>query len=174
MTPLPMTGALPWPWPEPLPWWSGDYADIRERLRRDRRFEIEEVWLPDSDDSWVAFCNRHGTHDFHFDWRQLNERDRQLVQRGRQLTDRVAQEVATWEAEQRRRQAEKQEQSDREWREMTTARAYWSGINPHYREQPYHAVKITKTGVVYGATLKAGKSYWLPHNVALAIREASR
>ena len=112
-----------WPRPVPLLFWTGDYADIRERVRRDGRLDTDDLWEPHSGDSYEAFCGRHGTWAFDLDWREINQREREAKQRayGRNA-ERARQQQEAWEAERRRRQQAKQARADREWQEAEAAR----------------------------------------------------
>jgi hypothetical protein len=88
--------------------WNDDYADIRERIRRDGRLDTEEVWLPASDDGWESFCARHRGAEVTCTWEELRERDKLAAER-RDERDRAERE--RWRARARQRQAE----ADREW-----------------------------------------------------------
>lgn len=118
---------MAWPRPVPLLMWGGDYADIRERIRRDGRLERDEVWLPDSDDSWQTFTHRHRNEDFFLNWRELEDRDNaRRAEANRYANERRAAQVAQaqqqWEDEQRRRQQAKQAKADREWQRAEQAK----------------------------------------------------
>lgn len=176
---------MAWPRPVPLLWWTADYADIRERVRKTGRLDTEQMWLDESGDSMQAFMRRTGIPDFGMDWRGIDDRNhtRQVRIRARLAEQaRVAHEQ--WEAERRRRQQEKQAQSDREWeqaqqtkqerdrqaqhyREIQEARAWWSQhVDQRYAGQTYRNVNIRRTGMIDGVTLYEGRAYWLPKSIA--------
>lgn len=168
---------MQWPMPVPLLWWTADYADIRERVRRDGRLDIEEVWLPGSEDGWASFCRRHGDYGFGWDWQEWEGRERaRIIAAKRREAERLGEHVRrtqeAWEAGQRERQRVKQAAADREWEQIAAARAHWSRRNAAYASGPYRLTKITGTGVIDGAKLEAGHSYWLPQAIADRLRGA--
>jgi hypothetical protein len=165
-----------WPTPVPLLWWTGDYTDIRERVRRDGRLDTDEVWLPDSEDGWQSFCSRHGTYGFDWDWYEWNDADRARIQAANRAAaerqaERAKQAQEAWEAEQRRRQQAKQEAADREWQEVAQARAYWSRFSPRYADEPFVLVRIAMGGKAGPVTLQGGHAYWLPKTIADSLRQ---
>ena len=185
-------------WPAVVPLltpWQGDYADIRDRVRRDGRLDtIDDVYVPHSDDSLEAFQGRHGTYGWDDDWRELWERERAPSQR---QAERVRQLQEDWEAERLRGQRAKQAEADRDWeaeaakrrekaeqqrREaerhrfqqsqepVKAARVFWAGIDPTYFTQTYYLITVGKTVMAYGVTFEAGRSYWVPTPVVYTIR----
>jgi hypothetical protein len=157
---------LRFPRPVPIPIWTDDYADLPERIRRDGRFDTEDVWLSHSGDSWGAFCGRHGTYEFALDWRELKERDRAAKARAEsRYGERIRQQQERWEVARREREQAKQAEADREWQQIEKAKAHWSQRKPAYATEPYHIVNIGKTGKIDGVELLGGKSYWLPHSI---------
>jgi hypothetical protein len=154
-------------------WWRGDYADIRDRIRRYGRLDTDDVWLPDSDDSWAAFRARHGWTYFDDDFREL---DRRAVEAKHRTNERRALEAQRqqeeWEAAQRRRMEEKQAAADRDWNAIEIAKTYWKRVwDPHAAES-YHSVTIRRTCRVLGVTLNEGNTYWLPKSIMLAVTKA--
>jgi hypothetical protein len=109
---------MTWPRPVPLLLWGGDYADIRERIRRDGRLERDEVWTPDSDDSWNHFRTRHGDWNFDLDWKELERRALEGPQQ--RVRNEAYRQQTAWEVERQRRQLAKQAEADREWQAAET------------------------------------------------------
>lgn len=167
-----------WPRPVPVLWWVGDYTDIRERIKRQGRFDIDEVWLPDSDDSYGAFCRRHGTHHFAYDYMAAQQAERDALHGARRRhhevqAERVRLAQEAWEAERRQRQQEKQAEADREWGEagdIAKARAFWSEVDAAYTEQQYHLVVLRKEVRLYDTVFFVGRPYWVPTAVMFGIR----
>jgi hypothetical protein len=114
-----------WPRPVPVVWWKADYADIRERVRRTGRLDVEALWEPTSDDSWKAFRSRHGDYNFEWDWKKTDEIERERKAKARLRQQGLVRDIQeSWEAEQRRRQQAKQARGDQEWHDAAVARAY--------------------------------------------------
>ena len=177
------------PRPVPIPRWIDDYADIPERIARDGRLDLEEVWLPQSGDGWQSFCRRHGTYGFDFDWMEFARHERTIIANGKErLARQAAEQQEKWEAERRARQQAKQAEADREWAEaeaakrkereakqalerqtIEAAKAGWSAINPDYANQAYHRININKSGELYGVWFEAGHTYLVPTAVMFAI-----
>lgn len=183
----------PMVWPAAVPLltpWQGDYADIRDRVRRDSRLDTDELWEPHSGDSFEAFVGRHGDWNFDLDWREMDERDRAAKQRAQARQAEYARQLhERWEAERRKQQLAKQAQADREWEAarhqsqeaerhrrqqseepVKAARVYWANIDPAYFTQTYYLVRVGKALTLYGVSFVAGQSYWLPVPVVYAIR----
>ena len=170
------------PRPVPIPIWTDDYADLPERIRRDGRLDTEEIWTSHSGDSFEAFCSRHGTYGFEWDWPEWTQRIRQgadqqsyrqheadAAWRQRQA-EQARQQQEQWEAERREREQAKQAKADREWQEIEEAKAYWSQRRPSYATEPYRAITVATTGKIDGVELQGGKSYWVPHSIAHQLR----
>ena len=187
-----------WPLTTLLPWWKGDYTDIRDRLHAHGYLDIAEsgIWTRKPDESE---CDRHSAQAWKYDAEKLAEVRRRgtpttLAERERAraaeaelerqraeqaAADRAAAEAAlaaaeaalavlAAAAEQRRLAAAAlagKEAEERKQREQAASRLFWSNRNPAYATERFHSVPIATTGKVAGATLEAGKTYYLPESV---------
>ena len=179
-----------WPLTTLLPWWKGDYTDIRDRLHAHGYLEIAEsgIWTRKPDESE---CDRHSAQAWKYDAEKLaevrrrgtpttlaeRERERQRAELAAAVQAADAAALAAAQAalvelaaaaEQRRLAAAAlagKEAEERKQREQAASRLFWSNRNPAYATERFHSVPIATTGKVAGATLEAGKTYYLPESV---------
>jgi len=154
------------PKPAAIPIWDDDYTDIQSRILKYGYIDRDEVWLPNSDDGWSSFCSRHGHINFHLTHNEL--RDKFNFQK-RPEQSKAYQLQLQWEEHYRQRRQEQQAASDKEWKDIEDAKAFWSKVHIGYAKQNYNRVKITTIKYVYGYELQVGQSYWLPWSVAQSI-----
>jgi len=177
-----MTGAMRWPRPVPMLWWTADYTDIRERCRRDQRLDRDEVWLPDSGDSFSAFCGRHGTYGFDLDWREWDELSQARTSAANKrdlerLRTAVRDEQERWEAAQRERQF----QHDREWQAAEAARQRQAEAARHNAivaarnaAQSVCEIRTTRNWIIDNLRLEAGRTYLVPLAIKLMMEQAEK
>jgi hypothetical protein len=161
-----------WPRPTPLLWWRGDYSDIRERIRRTGRLDVDELWEAESGDSWNAFRREHGGEPtIDADWQELAQRERSAQARYRQRQADLALKLQQeWEAKKRAHQLAKQATADQEWNEVDEARAFWSAKDPTYLMQQYCRITVQRRVKLYDTTFDAGRTYLVPIAVFYGIK----
>ena len=184
------TGRVAFPRRDNPPPWRGDYADIRDRVRRTGRLDVDQLWEDtESGDGYKAFWRRHGHSLFEGTWREQVDKEaaknKELALRqyewnkpenvsARQAAARAAAD-ARYEAEQeakRQRQIAKQKAADEEWArteaEQAAAREWWTSINPKYAQGKYYPCRFAQPMTIGEVTLEPHQGYWLP----AAVRKA--
>jgi len=186
-----------WPAPVPIAMWKGDYADIRDRIRRTGRLDTDDLWEAASGDSWNAFRGYHGSAEFGLTYAQSralrNKQQKEAAERAYQRRTAAARQAQeAWEKDQRLRQQAKTRASDEEWAaaerqrtlelraitrvqtaqqraEMAAAKAWWSERDPGYAEEDYVHTHITKPGKLDDIEFPVGW-FWLPGRIAALIK----
>ena len=149
------------PRPVPIPIWTDDYTDIQKWIRKYHRYDHEEIWAANSEDSWRAFRSRHGYINFGLTYHQLRDKENNGY-KTTPANSRAYQEQIKWEEEQRLERRKQQRIRDKEWEDIGEARAYWSKQNPYFGQHSFHKVIMNKTVKTKYGELVSGKMYWVP------------
>lgn len=185
------TGRVAFPRRESPPPWRGDYADIRDRVRRTGRLDVDQLWEDnESGDGHKAFWRRHGSSLFEGTWRELIAKEdaknkalalaeyewRKPENVAARLALARAEADARYEAEQeekRQRQLAKQRKADEEWErveaEKAQAIAWWSEIDPKLASQKFYPCRFAQPMKFGEVELVPGQGYWLPSSVRKAL-----